>query len=380
MKFNKFNDKIQLSQIGFGAEWMTEKSQEEVNDIIKHCEENQINLLDCWMADPKIRTLLGNAIKDTRNKWYIQGHIGSTWQNNQYVRTRDMDEVKKAFKDLLERLQTDYIDFGMIHFVDEVSEYQSITNGEFIKYVHQLKNDNIIHHIGLSTHNPEVAKLAAENPEIELLLFSINPAFDMMPSTENIDDYFEKEKYETLNGIQAERQQLYELCKKTNTTITVMKAYAGGRLFKKEESPFGVELTPIQCLEYALTRPAVASVLVGIKTIEELDEAIGYENATDNEKDYTQILKNAPKSSYLGQCTYCGHCAPCPSGINIAMINKFYNLATAHDKIPPSIQEHYKNMEHNANECIECGACMTRCPFGVDIINVMHNAEKLFGQ
>ncbi len=66
------------------------------------------------MSEPNVRSNIGNALKGKRGKWIIQGHFGSTWQNGQYVRTREMDKVKEAFSDLLTRLQTDYIDLGMI--------------------------------------------------------------------------------------------------------------------------------------------------------------------------------------------------------------------------------------------------------------------------
>ena len=381
MEFRSVSDTgIEVSVIGFGAEWMVDKTQDEVSKLVEYCNQNDINLLDCWMSDPSVRSKLGKAIKDNREKWYIQGHIGSTWQNNQYVRTRDMTKVIPAFEDLLERLQTDYIDFGMIHYVDEVAEYNKIMNNEFIDYVHKLKDENTIHHIGLSTHNPQVAMLAAENPEIKLIMFSLNPAFDMMPATEVIDDYFKKDNYAKLNGIQAERQELYEKCEKTNTALTIMKAYAGGRLFKTDESPFGVELTPVQCLEYALTRPSAKSVLVGVNNTEELDGALEYLKATDDEKDYSKILTTAPTSSYLGQCTYCGHCAPCSNNINIAMVNKFYDLASTHEDIPESILDHYNQLEYTASDCTQCGSCLSRCPFKVDIIKAMDKAKELFGK
>ena len=117
-----------------------------------------------------------------------------------------------------------------------------------------------------------------------------------------------------------------------------MKGYEGGRLFKAETSPFKVALTPVQCLHYALTRPAVASVMVGCDTPDHVDAAVAYETASEEEKDYASILASAPKHAYSGQCTYCGHCAPCPSGIDIAMVNKLYDLARMQDTVPPPIQ------------------------------------------
>lgn len=61
--------------------------------------------------------------------------------------------------------------------------------------------------------------------------------------------------------------------------LTVMKGFAGGRLFDAKRSPFGVALTPVQCIHYALTRPAVASILAGYDTPEHVDEAVSYSSA-----------------------------------------------------------------------------------------------------
>ena len=381
MKYNKIGKTdYEVSEIGFGAEWMAEKPYEEIEKLVRYCEREGVNLLDCWMSDPKVRSDLGKAINENREHWIIQGHIGSTWQKEQYVRTRDLNKVIPAFEDLLERLQTDYVEFGMIHYVDETEEYNTIINNEFMEYVRQLKSDGKIYHIGLSTHNPEVGLLAAKNPEIELIMLSINPAFDMMPPVV-LDDYFENDKYsDDLGGIQPIRSELYQTCLETDTAITIMKGFAGGRLLRKEDSPFGVELTPLQCIHYALTRPSAKSILVGVNDIPELEGALKYETATDEQKDYSKILTTAPKHSYLGKCTYCGHCAPCPLEINIAMVNKFYDLAVVHEKVPESIQEHYNNLEAHASDCFGCGKCENRCPFGVEIIEVMKKAAGLFGK
>lgn len=381
MKYNQIGKtSYNVSEIGFGAEWMAEKTDEEVEKLVRYCENEGINLLDCWMSDPKVRSSLGKAIHKNREHWIIQGHIGSTWQNGQYVRTRDMDKVVPAFEDLLTRLQTDYIEFGMIHYVDEVEEYNQIMNNEFMEYVRNLKQEKIIHHIGISTHNPEVGLLSADNPEIELIMISLNPAFDMMPPVV-LDDYFEKNKYaEDLGGIQPIRSQLYQKCLDTDTSITVMKGFAGGRLLNKNDSPFGVALTPIHCIHYALTRPSTKSILVGVNNIEELNGVLKYETADEKEKDFSKILTTAPKHSYLGKCTYCGHCAPCPFEINIAMVNKLYDLAVIHDEVPQSIQEHYNNLESHASDCFACKKCESRCPFGVEIIEIMKKADALFGK
>lgn len=373
------NTGLQVSEIGLGAEWLERHTEEEVKAVIQRCESYGINILDCWMSNPEVRTKIGNAICGHREKWVIQGHFGSTWQEGQYVRTRDLPKVKEAFQDLLTRLQTDYIDLGMIHFVDSEAEFRQVMEGEFLAYVKEQREKGVIRHIGMSTHNPQVAKLAALSGEIEMLLFSVNPAFDLLPPSEDLNDYFVESYGEGLAGIDPLREELYKLCEQQGVGITVMKGYAGGRLFDARTSPFGVALTPVQCLHYALTRPAVASVLVGYDTPAHVDAAVAYEAATEEERDYASVLAKAPRHAYSGQCTYCGHCAPCPAGIDIAMVNKLYDLAAMQPEVPATVRAHYQALSATAADCIACGGCETRCPFGVPVVERMEKAKALLG-
>lgn len=370
---------LMVSEIGLGGEWLERHNAQEVKAVIDCCERNGINILDCWMSEPNVRSNIGAALEGRRDKWIIQGHIGSTWQNGQYVRTRETGAVREAFEDLLQRMRTDFIDLGMIHFVDEAAEFDRIMEGSFINYVRELKAAGKIRHIGLSTHNPAVARLAALSGEIEMILFSVNPAFDMLPATEDLNEYFKEEYDEKLGGIAPERAQLYRLCEQLGVGITVMKGYAGGRLFSAQASPFGVALTPVQCLHYALTRPAVASVMAGFDTPEHVEAAVAYESASEEEKDYASILAKAPRHAYHGQCTYCGHCAPCPAGIDIAMVNKLYDLAVMQEEVPASLKEHYRGLNADAGDCIGCGGCESRCPFGVKVVERMEKTGILFG-
>ncbi|MBR4169767.1 MAG: aldo/keto reductase, partial [Lachnospiraceae bacterium] len=127
-----------VSEIGFGGEWLERHDEADSVALLKYAHEKGINIVDCWMPDPKSRDIIGKAMEGCRDSWYVQGHIGSTYQNGQYVRTRDMEHVRPAFEDLLGRLKTDYIDFGMIHYIDSVDEWNTVMNGAFIEYVHEL--------------------------------------------------------------------------------------------------------------------------------------------------------------------------------------------------------------------------------------------------
>ena len=371
---------LRVSEIGFGGEWM-DGAPEETRAVVDAAEAAGVNVLDCWMPDPTRRSNLGDALAGRRERWVIQGHLGSTWQGEQYVRTRDLAQVRPAFEDLLERFHTDYMDLGMIHYVDKPAEFLELMyDSPCMGYVRKLRAAGTIRHEGLSTHNPEVARMAVQSPEIEMILFSVNPAFDMMPATDDLDAYFdERGEAAATDGMTPERAELYALAEETGTGITVMKGYMGGRLFDASQSPFGVALTPVQCLHYALTRPAVASVMVGFSTPAHVAEAVAYESATDAEKDYASVLAGAPRHAYVGQCTYCGHCAPCPKGIDIASVNKFFDLATSYDEVPDSLREHYRALGPTAADCVACHACEGRCPFGVRVAERMAAAAELFG-
>lgn len=371
---------LKVSEIGFGAEWLCRHDNADSIELVKYAHKQGVNILDLWKPDPKSRDIVGEAIKDCREEWFIQGHVGATWQNEQYVRTRDMSYVIPAFEDLLERLHTDYIDLGMIHYVDSEEEWDRLQDSDYMRYIFDLKEKGVIRHIGLSSHNPKVAVKAARTDFVEMIMFSLNPAFDMMHSSEDIlDDMLSGTFAEDLKGIDPERAEFYKVCEENNVGIVVMKGYAGGRLFDANQSPFGVALTPVHCIHYALTRPSVGTIVVGYDTIDQIDQAVAYETATDEEKEYTSIIVNAPLHSYKGQCTYCGHCAPCPVGIDVGMVNKFYDLAIMQDSVPDSIQSHYELLDHHASECIGCKGCETRCPFSVSVAARMKKTADLFG-
>ena len=379
MKYRRLGKtNLNVSEIGFGGEWLERHPAEDGIALIRHAGEQGINIIDCWMADPKSRDIIGQAIAPRRDEWYVQGHIGSTWQNGQYVRTRDMQFVKPAFEDLLGRIGGGYIDLGMIHYVDSLEDWNTCMNTEYIDYVKALHKQGLIRHIGLSTHNPRIAKMAAETDFVEMILFSINPAFDMKPASESLDTLF-GEYEQGLSGIDPERAALYRLCEERDVGITVMKGFFGGALFDPKRSPFGAAFTPCQCIHYALTRPGVCSILCGYDTAEQVDEALSYETATDEDKDYASVIASAPLHASRGQCTYCGHCSPCPMEIDIAMVNKFYDLAVSQPEVPESVRAHYKSLGHTASECIGCRGCEERCPFEVPVAERMEKTAALFG-
>lgn len=372
---------LKVSEIGLGGEWLERHNEQEVKAVINRAASHGINILDCFMSNPEVRTNIGRAIAKNRSDWIIQGHLCSVWENGQYGKSRDMPKVRNAFDDLLVRMKTDYIDIGMIHYVDTAAEFDVVEKGGVLDYARRLKEEGKIRYIGVSSHDALAAKRAAASGAVDVILFSVNPAFDLLPPNTDIMAMFGEKPYAdpALGGMIApDRDDFYRLCEREEIAITVMKCYGAGNLLSAKSSPFGVALTPIQCLHYALTRPAVSSVLAGFNTPEQVDEAAAYETASSAERDYASILANAPRHAYSGQCLYCGHCAPCPKKIDVAMVNKLADLAEFSETVPATLREHYKSLTANASDCVACGLCETRCPFGVHVAEKMKKTERIF--
>ncbi|MDR3596320.1 aldo/keto reductase [Clostridium sp.] len=373
---------IKVSAIGIGGEGFENKSNEDCKEIIDCAMSEGINFFDIYNSNPEVRSNVGKALsKYPRESFVIEGHLCTIWDNGQYRRTRDINEIVEGYEDFLTRMQLDYVDVGMIHYVDDQKDFDNIFNGQIIKYAKELKEKGIIKSIGISTHNPDIAFKAVKTGIVDVILFSINAAYDMLPASEDVNILFEEATFKnrTYEGIDLKRDKLYRTCENEGVALTVMKGYAAGVLLSDKESPFEKALTPVQCLHYCLTRPAVAAVMVGVANINQIFAATSYNDASSKEKDYSEVLANAPKKAFSGHCMYCGHCAPCSKKIDIALVNKYLDLALIQEEVPETLKNHYELLEHHAGECIECGACMKNCPFGVDIINKMKQAVELFG-
>lgn len=371
---------LNVGEIGMGCEGFVDHDGKYTKALFDRAEAAGVNCFDLYSPSPEVRSLVGEALRGRREKFVIQAHLCTAWKNGQYERTRNIDEVRASFEDLLARLGTDRIEVGMIHYVDSMDDWKTVAGGPVMEYALKLKEQGKILSIGMSSHNPETAMAAAKSGVVDVIMFSVNPCYDLQPAGENCEDLWSDENYEKpLVNMDPEREALYEYCQSAGVAITVMKAFGGGDLLDGTLSPAGKALTVNQCLHYALTRPAVATVFAGAHTVEELERSLAYESAGDTERDYAEALASFPKISWRGRCMYCGHCAPCPKGIEVASVTKFLNLAKAQGFVPETVREHYALLAHKAGECVECRACEKRCPFGVEVVANMREAKKIFG-
>lgn len=348
---------LRVSAVALGCEGFIHKTPEEVCADFDFAIGHGVNFIDIYSPNPELRTNIGAALEGRRGDFIIQGHLCTTWENGQYLRTRDPEKTLASFDLQLQQLRTDCLDIGMIHYVDAEADFHRVFGGEIIRIAQRLREEGRIRHIGISSHNPAVARMAVETGLVDVLMFSVNPCYDLQPAGDDVEALWAEESYAgALRNIDPDRERLYELCERTGVGIDAMKVYGGGDLLNAENSPFGKAMTPVQCIEYALTRPGVASVMVGCRTQDEIRAALDWCGASPAERDYASAMAGMERFTWEGHCMYCGHCAPCSAGIDIATVHKFHNLAVAQGEIPETVREHYAALTHHASECIGCGA------------------------
>lgn len=367
-----------VSVIGLGCEHLDGKPYGQVKETIDAALERGINILDVFMPGKEVRENIARALGERRKDVLIQGHLGSVDLRQQYDISRDLAVVKKYYEDLL-RIFGGHIEAGMLFFIDSEEDFKGVFETGFAEYARKLKENGDIGHIGFSSHNPVMARRAIETGLPELMLFSINLAFDLLPVGKNaLDELTKGLDAAAFGGFDPERAALYRLCEQRGIGITVMKTLGAGKLISQDHSPFKKPMTVTQCVHYALSRPAVASVLLGSKTRAEVEDSLRYLTASDEERDYSDVLGTL-KSDFSGNCVYCGHCQPCPAGIDIASVNKYLDIARLDvSKVPPSIRSHYSGLANHGGDCVACGNCEKRCPFGVSIIENMAEAVEVF--
>lgn len=354
---------VQVSTIGIGCGSLHESSPEGIAQVFDYAADRGINLVDTVMADFSTAVPIGQALKGKRQKFITQMHIGATYPNNVYTRTRDFAQVREGFETQLRTFQTDYSDIGLIHYVDQGEDYDNMVNNGLLDYAQKLKQDGVIRHIGFSSHSVEMSHRFLDTGLIDVFMFSLNPAYDFVSSGGGM-------------RLDESRRKLYERAQQLGAAITVMKAYGGGRLLSEASSPFGQAMTPVQCIQYCLDRPAVVSIIPGVRNLMDVKTSLLYYSASPEERQYSQILQ-ANARDMDGVCIYCGHCQPCVKSIDIAAVNKFYDLSQSGDALAA---DHYRRLSAKAGDCIQCGQCEPRCPFHVAIRERMKQTQAYFGE
>ena len=338
-----------VSVLGLGMGGIQNTPPEEIEAIISKAIDHGINFFDLC-AGGAVYAPFGRAIKGRREQVFLQCHFGAVYdENGEYGWCRDFETIQKTFWWELETLGTDYVDFGFLHCVDEDEDFDKLLEIGLVDYLKELKAKGVVRHLGFSSHTPSVANRILDTGLMDMMMFSINPAYDF----EKGDEYG--------IGTVRERMTLFQRCQREGIGISVMKPFFAGQLLSAQHSPFGVALSHSQCLQYAIDRPGVLTAVPGAQTLEHLNQLLRFLDATPEEKDYS-VIGTFTADKITGTCVYCNHCQPCPAGIDIGLVNKYYDLALAGDDIAAN---HYTKLSVKADACLHCGHCESRCPFSV---------------
>jgi predicted aldo/keto reductase-like oxidoreductase len=360
---------LDVSAIGLGgAHYMQILPQKIIVSIVQGALDNGINYIDLFSANPYIREKIGLALKGKREKAIITAHLGVSEKDGQYCRTREEGECRKFFIDFLSRLKIDWVDILMLHFIDLEDDYKSAFNGGILQLAQKYQSEGKARFIGMSSHNLEVSLKGVKSGQIDVLMYPINITNSAMP----------------------DREKLLNTCITEEVGLVAMKPFAGGTLLQGSAGIFtdtlssgwrsfhrkqAISATPIQCISYVLSQAGVSTVVPGIKSAAELQETLRFLNASSEEKSFDSLVENFGR--YLeGGCVYCNHCLPCPSSIDIARVNRL--VETSKHVFTKDLYSEYKELSAKASDCIECEACMERCPFNVDVISKMKEAKRLF--
>jgi predicted aldo/keto reductase-like oxidoreductase len=335
---------LKVGAIGLGTEHLVH-SRENMAEVVRVAVEAGVNFVDVLYEDVEISAsfwdCLAPAVAPYRDKLAVVAHWGPSYAG-------DVEKGRRRFEEVLERLGGS-AEVGMVAVIDEEEQWQG-WGRESVEVMSRYREEGKIGHIGFSGHRAATALKAVDSGLIDVLMFPIN----------------------MLKHDDEEMPGLYDACQRQNVGLVAMKPYSGSTLLQVHGKP--TPITPVQCLAYVLSQP-VATVVPGVKTAEELRATLHYLEATQEEKQYGTAIANLPV--YLeGICTYCRHCLPCPEEIEIPDLMLALDFSQA--GVTDQLRSWYDGFEVKASACTECGVCMERCPFKVDVIAKMKQVVEVF--
>ncbi|UCC20857.1 MAG: aldo/keto reductase [Promethearchaeota archaeon] len=274
---------LKVSEIGLGTEYLFRQERKIVNSVLKEAINNGINYFDIVFNISNYIDNISAALKDYREDIIITCHLGSVDEDGRVRRSRNIEECEQTFLDTLSKFGKDYIDIVNLQFVKE-REYKSIISpGGLLGLAKKLQEEGKVKFIGLSTHSASIGQKAVRSGNFDIIMNQINFIND---------------------GIN-EREELLKSCKEKNIGFIAIKPFAGGKLLQRNRTVIiakyqtgGISLkkkmpkdiSPIKCLNYVLSQLGVSTTIPGVKDIEELKDILAYFDASEEEKDYSEIL------------------------------------------------------------------------------------------
>lgn len=313
---------ITVSKNGFGALPIQRVSKDEAIGILRKAYDGGINYFDTARFYTDSEEKIGLALSDVRENIII---------STKTMRT-DVEGFWRELDESLTLLKTDYIDIYQFHnppFCPKPGDGTGLYEAML-----EAKKLGKIRHIGITSHKLKIAEEAVRSGLYETLQFPFS--------------YLASEKEEAL----------VRLCEEMDVGFICMKALAGGLITRSDAA-------------YAFLAEYPVAPIWGIQRERELDEFLSY-NATPPEmteeiKAYIDRERDELKGDF---CRGCGYCMPCPVGIqinNCARMSLMIRRAPIDAQLSKASQDMMKKIE----DCIECGQCKSKCPYGLDTPNLL---------
>jgi predicted aldo/keto reductase-like oxidoreductase len=328
---------MMVTRIGLGGIPIQRLSEDEAVKVVQRCIDLGINFIDTANSYTVSEGYIGKAIKGRRDDVFIATKTGA----------READEVEKHLDLSLQRLNTDHIDLYQFHGVSDQASLDKILapEGGLYEVFEKAKKAGKILHIGITSHQIDLAKKQVESDLFETMMFPFN--------------FVTREPGE----------ELIPLCKEHDVGFIDMKPMAGGMLDKATIA-----------FKYLFQFPEIA-IIPGIEKIREIEEIMSIYNGphemTAEEATEMQLMRGELGTTF---CRRCDYCQPCQQGIPISMMMTFPSMVK---RMPPDW--YLKNprisdmMEKVAN-CIECGECEERCPYELPIRETIKKSYDLYEQ
>lgn len=364
-----------VSTLGFGCmRFQVEDNDPKkiIEDIaikqIRYGIDNGINYIDTAYPyhGEMSEQLVAKALKDGyRDKVYIADKLPS-WM----IKSRE--DMDKYLNTQLDRLQTEYIDFYLLHALNKKS-WSNLLDNDVFDFIEKALNDGRIKHIGFSFHD-------------DIGLFKeIVDGYDW--SFCQIQYNLVDENYQAgLEGIHYAR--------KKGLGIVIMEPLRGGSLANKVPDDIkaiwdkaSVKRSPAEwALKFLWDSPEIDIILSGMNDFNHIDENIRVASeATPGSltpKDHKLISKVRDLYNIKMQvpCTVCKYCVPCPFEVDIPMCFEYYNNAFMYDDVEGAKTQYFKWLkdELRASNCRDCGKCEQLCPQHIEIRKELVKVKNLF--
>ena len=358
-------NKEQLSQLGFGC-MRFDRDDREVEKQIAYAIENGVNYFDTAYAYPNNEERLGRALAagGYRDKVSIATKMPT------YLISKPED-FNKMFQTQLKRLQTDYIDYYLMHMLSNVGEWERVCNLGILDFINEKKKNGQIGNIGFSYHGGL--------QEFKKLIDIYDWDFCMIQF-----NYLDENNQAGKSGL--------DYAASKGLPVMIMEPLRGGKLVNKlpkeamkvwDNAP--VKRSPAEwALRWVWNHPAVVTVLSGMNSMEMIEENIRIASEAKAEEltPADLALYEQVRKIILGKetvpCTGCGYCMPCPRGVDIPMCFSCYNDKKSGIERGIKAEFYYIQRAHNhqASLCIGCGKCEGHCPQNIAIREELKKVRK----